>query len=448
MSILSRAGDRFRDVIARGGVDIVQKSGVAMPTQGYLPTLGSTPSATGLQISQGTSVGVSTVYACVTIRSDDFARCTPRLFRRDTKGKRVQIKPDEHPVAKLFVRPNRQQTWFEFAQMLNVGKLLRGNCYAAVRRDGRGQPIEFVPVNPDAVLVLESSDGEVFYNVNRIGLWQIAMLRDFPSTIHSSDLLHVRNFSFNALVGLSTIGAARDAIGLAMGLEQQSARLMANGAKPGFVLMVKKTLSKIVADRLKAQFDSQMQGINNTGATLILEEGIEPKPLTITSVDLEFMAQRNFSVAEVARFFKVPPHKLGAELMRGINIDQVNQDYVNNTVMPDLHIFEQKVTQYFGLDEQEIEVDMDETVLLRADMTARYTAARIGVLTGFLTPNEVREGENLAPMPDGDKLMFPTNMAAAGSDLTGTAPDGAGAPTAAEGSTPGADATDGAKRRH
>jgi HK97 family phage portal protein len=429
-------------------------AGGAAPTAGWLPTLGATPAASGMLISQATAMSVSTVYACVTIRAQDVSRCTPRVFRRDAKGRRVQVKPDSAlksrpvapAVAKLFLKPNRAQTWFEWMEQQSIAHLLRGNAYAPVRRDSRGQPVELIPVNPDAVLVLEAADGGVFYNVNRIGLWQMAMLRDFPVAIAAEDMLHLRGLSFNSLVGLSTIGTARDAIGLAMGQEQQANRWMANGARPSFALLVKTRLTEAAGKRLKQQFNDVAQGINNTGNTVILEEGMEPKPLQLTAADLAFLDQRQFSVPEIARFWRVPPHKLGAELMRGINVDQVNQDYVNNTVMPDLHRWEQKLGDYFGLAPLDLEVDMDETVLLRADITARYNAGRIGILTSMITPNEFRAGEGLPPMPGGDNLLQPVNMAALGSDVTGTAPDGAGRPAHGEGvNMPAADATQGAK---
>ena len=428
--------------------------GAALATQGWLPTLGATPSASGMLISQATAMSVSTVYACVTIRAQDVSRCTPRLFRRDARGNRVQVKPDaalkNRPiapaVAQLFMKPNRAQTWFEWMEQQSVAHLLRGNAYSPVRRDLYAQPVELVPVNPDAVLVLEAADGEVFYNVSRFGLWQMAMLRDFPLTIAAEDMLHLRGLSFNSLVGLSTIGAARDLIGLSMGQEQQASRWMASGARPSFALLAKARLSEAAAKRLKQQFNDVAQGVNNTGNTVILEEGMEPKPLQLTAADLAFLEQRQFSVPEIARFWRVPPHKLGAELMRGINVDQVNQDYVNNTVMPDLHRWEQKFADYFGLAALEIEVDMDETVLLRADITARYNAGRIGILTSMITPNEFRAGEGLPPMPGGDELLRPVNMAALGSDVTGGAPDGAGRPAHGEGvNMPAAGGTDGAK---
>ena len=412
----------------------------ALPAAGYLPSLGATPSASGLLISQGTAMAVSAVYACVTIRSQDVARCTPGLFRKDSKGRKVRVMPDEHPVAAFFRRPNAYQTWFEFAEQMTAARLLRGNGYAVMRHDGRGRLRDMIPVNPDAVLVLESFDGLIFYNVNRIGLWQIAMLRDFPSAIAAEDMFHLRDLSFNALVALSTIGMARDAIGLAMGLEQQASRLMQNGSRPSVILQSEKTLTQPAAERLKQQWRDLTAGIQNVGQTAVLEEGIKATPLQITSVDNEFMAQRNFQVMEACRYYRMPPYKLGLVELRGINIDQINGDYVQNAVMVDVDRWEQKLTQVFDLDNQGLEVKLDETVLLRADITTRYTAARIGLGGGaFLKVNEVREGEGLPDVPGGDEVTRPVNMATLGSDVTGTAPDGAGRPPAAEGGVSGAD---------
>ena len=426
--------------LKRSVAPLVKDYGSAsLPAGGFLPMLGATPSATGLSISQGTAMGVSAVYACVTIRSQDVARCTPRLYKkdRDSDGKRVQV--FDHPLAKIFRNPNRVQTYFEWAEQTVAAYLLRGNSYSAKKRDSRGQLTELIPINPDAVLVMESWNGDIFYNVNRLGLWQIAMLRDFPPTMAAEDILHLRGLSFNALVAASTIGLARDAIGLAMGLEQQAARLMANGSRPSGVLQAKKQLDEAAAQRLKKSWQDLTQGVGATGTTAVLEDGIEWKQLQLTSVDAEFMGQRNFQPLDIARFYRVPPHKLGIVELRGVNIVQMDQDYVSNTIMPDLHRIEQKFAKDFDLDAEGLEVDMDETALLRADIQTRYNAARIGLLSGFLSPNEVRAGEGLPPVEGGDEVWRPLNMAALGSDATGTAPDGAGHPSAAEGGVPGAD---------
>ena len=395
---------------------------------GWLPTLGSTPSATGLLISQGTAMAVSAVYACVTIRSQDVARCRPRLFKEKKSGKREQI--FDHDVVELFKRPNAQQTWFEFCEQTMSGYLLRGNGYAAKKGiTKRGQVEELIPINPDAVLVLESWNGEIFYNVNRLGLWQIAMLREFPPTIAAEDIFHLKGLTFNGLVGLSNIGNARDSIGVAMGLEQQAARWMKNGARPSMVLETDKTIPTPIGNRLKQQFDEYKAGLENTGQTIILESGIKAKPLQLTSVDMEFISQREFSVVDICRFYKVPPFKLGATELRGIDVEEINNAYVSDAIMPDLHRLEERIELSFGLAAQNIAVSFDERVLLRSATKTRFANNRIGLGgASFLTINEVRGGEGLPAVEGGDVLYQPSNLASLGSDRTGGAPDGAGRP--------------------
>lgn len=406
------------------------KSNSGIPSQGFLPTLGSTPSAAGVLISQATAMTVSTVYACVTIRSEDVSRCTPRLFKVDKFGIRGDPVTD-HPIAKLFVRPNRIQTWFEFCEQMEGALLLKSNAYAAILRDGRGRPTELIPINPDAAMVLEASDGQIFYNINRVGLFQMAALRDFPVCIPAEDILHLRGLAFNMLVGASKIGLARDSIGVSMGLEQQAARWMSNGARPSGVLSTDKTLSDTAATRLKSSWNSLFQGIQNVGAVAVLEEGLKWTALQLTSADLEFLNQRNFQVEDVARFYRVPMHKLAkTEGLRGLNLIQADQEYVNDAIMPDCERWEQKFEHHFDLADEGLEVDFDESNLLRADVTTRWNTYRIGVLSGITAPNEARRSEKLPPVDGGDEVRAPVNLAALGSDVTGTAPDDAGRPDA------------------
>jgi HK97 family phage portal protein len=396
---------------------------------GWLPTLGGSPSATGLIISQATAMAVSAIYACVTIRAQDVARCTPRVFHTKPKsGTREQI--FEHDLVELFRNPNEQQTWFEFAEQTVAGYLLRGGGYAlARRRNKRAEVSDLIPINPDAVQVLEGYNGGVFYNVNRVGLWQMAMLREFPPAINAEDMFHLKGLTFNALVALSTIHMARDAVGIAMGLEQQAARWMANGARPSTILESKKELSEPTAKRLKKQFDELKAGLANTGSTILLEDGITAKALTLTSSDLAFIEQRKFQVEDSCRFYRVPPFKLGATELRGIDIEEINNDYVSGTIMPDLVRIEQRFEKTFDLPRQNLSVDFDERALLRSATKVRFANNRIGLGgASFLTVNEVRAGEQLPPVDGGDVLYQPSNLAALGSDKTGGAPDGAGRP--------------------
>ncbi len=409
---------------------------------GFLPTIGGAAhSATGLLVSQQTALAVSAVYACVTIRAQDGARCKPKLVDLGKSGPAAIIA--NHPLAVLLRRPNELQSWFEFFEYMEIALDLRGNAYAVIIRDSRYRPIALIPINPDGVTVYESSGGEIFYNVSRVGLWQMAMLSGMPQQIHSSDMFHLRGPSLCPLYGMSTIGLARDSIGLAIGLEQQSARFMGNGARPSMVLQTQKKMERSAAERVGQQFRDAFAGVKNTGGIPILEEGLEAKPLQLTSVDLEFMKQRDFQVVDILRYYRMPPHKLGIGTA-GSNRAQADQDYVSNTIMPILHRWEEKFDQVFGLYEQGLAIDLDEDVLLRADVATRYANNRIALGGGaWASVNEVRASEGLSPADEtatgADAIMSPQNMAAIGSDKTGTAPDGAGHPLDSEGGVPGAD---------
>ena len=87
----------------------------------------------------------------------------------------------------------------------------------------------------------------------------------------------------------------------------------------------------------------------------------------LSAVDLQFIAQQNFSVQDIARFWGVPTRKLmQPDTSKGSTIIQEDQSYVNETVAPDLEMFEQKLVQTFDLDREDLGVDIDEGPLLRA----------------------------------------------------------------------------------
>lgn len=423
-------------IFERAARGAMTRSSAGVPSYGMIPPLGSVQSSSGLLISQATAMSVSAVYRAVYVRAHDIARCKPSVFSEASDGTRTKV--DDHAIARLMLRPNRVQTWFEFARDLWVAYLLRGNAYAAILRDRKGNPVELIWINPDAVMVLEASDGSWFYNVNRIGLFQIAMLRDFPTAIPAEDILHIRGISFNMLVAASTIGMARDSIGLAMGQNIQASRWVGNGARPSGVLQTDRKLSDDTAKRLKAQWEEFQAGVQNTGRTAVLEEGLKWQELQLTAVDLQFINQQQMSVQDIARFFGVPTRKLmQPDTSKGSTIIQEDQSYVNETVAPDLEMLEQKIVQTFDLDDEGLGVDMDESPLLRADPATRYNIGRIGILSGMISTNEWRRGERLPPVPNGNQIMAPVNLAALGSDMSGQAADGAGRPPNGQDPAPG-----------
>jgi HK97 family phage portal protein len=394
----------------------------------YQESLWSTTSLTGIRVNPQTALACTAVMACVTMISEDVAKCTPQIYARRDDGGRAPAK--DHFLYELFASPNDWQDGFEFFELGTAGLVFRGNAYVVLLRDTRGRVIEFVPVNPDWVALWEAPTGELFYRVTPQGLHMLAKLRGQPSLIPARDVLHVKGFSLGGLLGASRIALANDAVGLAIGQQQQAARWMANGTRSSGVLQTDKTLNDGAAKRMRAEWQSSFSGLQNTGNVPVLEQGLKYQALGMSASDLEFIASRTFQVAEIARIFRIPPHMIG-DLSRSTfsNIETQGLDYINYTIAGFTNRWARKMEWHFGLRKLGMFIDFDTSQLTRADVTARYNAYRVAILSGIMTQNEARIDDGKNPIAGGDRLLSPSNMAGAGgSAASGQKADGGGRP--------------------
>jgi HK97 family phage portal protein len=383
----------------------------------------STPTAAGVAVNQASAMQVSAVFACVSIISYDLAKLGASIFRGDRMGKRTKAK--DHYLYSLMQKPAPWLTWFEFCGMLQCSVLLRGNGYAVIIRDYRGQPTMLVPINPDRVALWEAPDGSLFYMVTRSGLHEMAVLANEPLLIQSEDIFHLKALTMNGLLGLSPIGMARESIGLAIAQEQLASRWSGNSAKPSGILTTDQKLSPEAATRLANDWKTLNSGLFNAGKTAILEQGLKWQPLSMTMQDMEFIASRQFQLAEIGRIYRMPPHMLG-EMTRtaGNSITQLAQEYLNYTLSTWIEMWEQRAQFTFDIDPDEMFIEFDVGRLLRADIATRYAANRVALGgTGWMTINEVRSNEGQDGVEGGDTVFRPVNTAPVDSDLFEAQPD-------------------------
>lgn len=374
----------------------------------------SSPTHTGIGINMQTSMQVGTVLSCVSTIAEDVAKLQPEIYRRRADGGADVAK--NHPIRPLLTKPNTWQTWFEFAMMQISALLLRGNSYAVILRNGRGDPIMWVPINPDRVTLWEAPDGELFFVVTRTGLHELAILKNVPLYVPYEDVMHWKGLSGNGLLGMSKIAMCREAIGLAAAMEQLASRTIGSGANPSGVLQSDKKVSKETAENLKEQWQQYKSGLNNAGKLLVLEDGLKWEKMSLTFADLQFLASRQYQDVDIARIFRVPGYMIGID-SKGTraNLTQQAQEYLNNTLMTYVDIIEQRMGFTFDLGADYF-VRLDLSKILRADIGSRYAAYRIGQ-TGWLTTNEIRLSEGLNPIEGGDEIMRPVNVAPLNSDV-------------------------------
>ena len=387
----------------------------------------SAHAVSGVEVNQATALTATTVLAAVSMLAEDFAKLTPTIYRRGPNGERTVA--DDHELYPLLYEPNDWQNYFEWAEMMQLSLVLRGNAYSVRIRNGRGVTVKLIPVNADWVALWENPDGALYYRVTPNGLHMMHELAGQPFLIPAEDMLHVRGFSLNGLMGASRITLAKEAIGLTLGYERQAAGYMSQGANASGILTTDQKLTPDAAARMSQDWKEKKTGLQNAGKIVVLEQGLKYQPTVLSATDAQFIAARNLQIQEVTRIFRIPAHMIG-DLARSTNnnIAQLAQEYINLTMSSYTQRWAWKLDTAFGLRKQGLFVDYDLTQLSRADQTTRYNNYARGIMGGFLKPNEARIDDGRDPDPAGDKLLEPTNMSAMGSQASGTGADGGGRP--------------------
>ena len=418
--------------------------GLGWPQPMLYAALGGYASNTGVPVTPFTALQAAAVYACIRAISQDIATLTPFVRRRLIGG--GYQRELQHPLNKLFRRPNRWQTWFEFIGFAVTSICLRGNAFVVVERDRDANPIELVPIAPDRATIMLTDDGELWYRINsrRLG---------YGLVVPPDDMIHIKNISMDGYVGVSPIAVAQDVIGLALATQQHGGTLFRQGGQIGGVISHPGQLSKEASDRVANSWRETHAGVQNAHKVAILEEGMKFDKVAITNEEAQFLETRRFQVVDICRLYGVPPHRLG-ELDKATlnNIEQQNQQYLDSALRPTTRSIEQLFDHHLLFDDERslLECKFDFDDMTRGDMLTRFQAYQIGTLNGWMNRNQVRARENMDPITDGtgDEYRVPLNTAVPSDNLaqTTTAPsESANAPSAAP-TKPEPGATDDADR--
>lgn len=370
-------------------------------------------SSSGMAVNPETAMRQATVYSCVKVLSEDVAQLPLILYRRTYKnGREGRERATDHSSYRLMkLRPNQFQTSLNFREMLTAHNALRGNSYAFISRIGRGEVKELLPIHSDRVEVKCDNNWNVTF--------QVHMANGALKTFDRTELLHICGMTLNGYSGLGPLSYARETIGLSLATEKYGAQLFKNGAKLGGILTYPGRFKTADTGRSVAQsFDDATSG-ENAHKTALLEEGMKWEKVSMTADDAQFLETRKFQIPEIARFFRMPLHKI-QELERATfsNIEHQAIEYVVGTLGPWLVRWEQSLNNALLSEKEQEDYYFEFMVdgLLRGDIKSRYEAYSRGILAGFINRNEVRARENMDYAEGLDEFLTPTNMAIAGID--------------------------------
>lgn len=365
--------------------------------------LASARSVTGKVVDDESAMRVTTVWACNKVLAESVAMLPWAIYERLEGGNARKL--DDHPLADVLVdSPNADMTAQELleAGQLNLG--LHGNAYHLVERAG-GRVTSLYPLPAtDVVPQRNQETGEISYRWNDRGRWE---------TLPRERVWHVKGFGGNGLVGLSPLGAAREAFGLAMAAEEFQARFFGQGGRPSAVVKVPTWLDEDQRTIARENLQKLLGGLDNAFKFHLLEGGMELEPWGQALDDLQFAELRQLQVREICRIYRVPPHMV-ADLAQATfnNMEQLSLEFVTYTLMPWLTRWERSAARWLLAPEERrrLFVRFNFEALLRADSAGRAELYSKAVQNGWMTRNEVRAKENMNSAAGLDEFTVQVNL--------------------------------------
>lgn len=393
---------------------------LAQPDSWITEVLGGGRTAAGVTVNHKTALTNSAVFNAIRIYAETIGSLPLILYHRlEPRGK--ERAREHHLYRLLHDAPNAEMTAMQFRETMQAHLVTWGNAYAYKVYDGAGRLIELWPLRPDKMTPTRLTESiRTEFGTKQPGeLVYVYTLPDGEQRILPRESVwHIPGLGFDGVVGYSVITMARQSIGLALATEEFGARWFGEGGRPAGVLTHPQQLSDAARDRIRADWYRMHSGLERSHRIAILEEGVQWQQIGIPPEDSQFLQTRKFQVTEIARWFNLPPHIL-KDLDRSTNnnIEQQSIELVVYSFRPWFVRWEQSIKLHL-LPQSEWDTYFAEFLiegLLRGDIESRYRAYAMARQWGWMSANDVRELENMNPLPgnSGDIYLVPMNMMSA-----------------------------------
>lgn len=215
----------------------------------------------------------------------------------------------------------------------------------------------------------------------------------------------------DGMKGMSLASVAAEQIGLSVDLERFYRAMLKNGNHHlGHVEVPSGRMKQEDIDSINRAIEAK-QGIDNAGKAPIFGYGAKWVTDQQTMKDASVIEQQEWVLRQVCRATNVPPWKVydssGATYSGS---QQIRIDYVTDTVMPDVRIIEkalEPVLAAMGLPNADAKFILHG--LMRGDDASRSAYYRELGYLGSFTRSDIREREDMDPIPGIEPPMFPLN---------------------------------------
>jgi len=367
---------------------------------------GGESSQSGIRINDNVALTLSAVWKAINTTSGSIAAMPLKVFPRSPDGGKREA--PEHPVWQLLhetgTGPNPEMcvgVWLEFV-LLSL--LLRGNSInEVIYVKNTRVPAQIWPISTD-IVTREFDNGRTFYLVRGPGE---------PRRVEQDRILHVLGPG-DGYWGKSPVHLARESLGLSVATERYGSAFFGNSATPSGFLVHPAGLKFEHRQNILKEFEGRHGGTRGAHRVGVMGDGIKWQQVGLSAEDSQFLESRKFQIEEIARWFNIQPHKIGAlEHATFTNIEQQNIEFVQDTLSPWLTRNQQAMNKMLLTVKDRADgffIEFIPEQRLRGDTEVRSGFYSTQFQTGALTPNEIRKRENNNPIEGGDQAFVQLNL--------------------------------------
>jgi HK97 family phage portal protein len=368
------------------------------------------------------------VYRCVSMIAGAARGMSFDLYNVTKRKNPVEL--ETHPFLDLWKKPNPMQSTHDFIENLVAFYVLDGNSYVEANRGASktSVPLEIWNVRPDKMKVVPGPGGyPASYIFEASGIkreWLVDVVN------MTSDILHWKTFHpLNDWYGMSPLQAAILSLDQNLAGQRWNLALLQNSATPSGVLQVKVTDSNPRGEltdeqykRMREDYETNYQGVRNTGKPMIIEGGLTWTQMSFSPKDVDYSKGKEISATDIALCFGVPPELLGLGQKTFNNYREARLSFYEETVLPIMDAAMGSINRWlapaFG-DNICLEYDKDDIEILQWKREQRYTSL---ANVNFLNQNEKRVAVGFEPAEGWDVFVIGTAVGAMPEDFKASAP--------------------------
>jgi HK97 family phage portal protein len=354
-------------------------------------------------VNEKSVFGLSAYWAGVRRISESVAMLPVDVFKK-VNGNRSMV---DHPVEYLLnAEANYQTCAFDFTQILITSAINHGNGLAIIERDRFGTPTGLVNVSREICEPLKYDD-ELYWKVEV----KEAANKTESLLVKDRDIINLRGFGSDPVIGLSAIQAHKQNLGLSIAAQDYGADFYNKGTRIDGYIEYAGVLKPETKDAINQQWTNNY-GANGTRGTAILDAGSKYHRLGLPPQDAQFIETRKFQKNEIATILGIPSHMINE--MDGAtfsNIEHQSIEFVTYGIGSWIEKIEQEYRRKLLKESEKRNHYFKHNVdrLLRTDVKTKGEYYRLMTDIGAYTINDVLELEDRNSVDNGDERYVQIN---------------------------------------